>query len=687
MARTTNPFADPASSPELPYGDVEPGQVLGGRYQLQIPRRTIADITEWQAFDETLSRPVRVWVVPPNHHRTETLLGAARAAAQATDARFLRVLDALEYGPVEPVSAIVTEDVPAVELGEILRGGPLSGLAAGWLTAQLASGLAPLHALDLFHQRLSPATVRLTPRGDVRVSGFLLEAALTPRLDEYGDEEVPSRGARQRADLDALGQLMYACLTGYWPLLDSHEPADLYGLPPAPRDTDGALVPPSELRPGLSLNLEAICLQTLEPRPDSSAVRRAADLASILSRVLGNTSGSEELATRVCIIPDAPASPVAEPIASPPTRHDATPAPTRPAEPPVAAATGGVAVAPVATKGHESGGIAVPFSFSPTPTSAEGAVFASDRAPQTSSVTLGGEGAPTSTGSERSDRSERIPEPGTVDADETSTLLPAVPHLDAPARRKIPWWWGAVALLLVVAVVVLAVKACGPSAPPPPKPIGIVTAYDFDPVLDGGSGDENPDQVPKAFDGDPTTVWTSLTYLNNPKLGLLKPGVGLVLDLGGVHTVSEIALTLGAVPVTVEIRVPVVDPAATKPPMDSQTQWTRLVVSQATMAPSPGASPTTPPGPGASRTTGGSPSTSSTGTLPSTTAPTAGGTPVATPTGSGTMAQTVAASPVTLVLGTPTATRWLLVYFTSLAPVANAKYQAIVGEIAVRGQG
>ena len=34
-----------------------------------------------------------------------------------------------------------------------------------------------------------------------------------------------------------------------------------------------------------------------------------------------------------------------------------------------------------------------------------------------------------------------------------------------------------------------------------------------------------------AYDGDPTTRWRTVQYFGNPKLGNLKRGVGLVLDL------------------------------------------------------------------------------------------------------------------------------------------------------------
>ena len=43
---------------------------------------------------------------------------------------------------------------------------------------------------------------------------------------------------------------------------------------------------------------------------------------------------------------------------------------------------------------------------------------------------------------------------------------------------------------------------------------------------------ENPAEVGNVIDGDPSTAWTTSTYFNNPALGGLKPGVGVMLDLG-----------------------------------------------------------------------------------------------------------------------------------------------------------
>jgi hypothetical protein len=61
----------------------------------------------------------------------------------------------------------------------------------------------------------------------------------------------------------------------------------------------------------------------------------------------------------------------------------------------------------------------------------------------------------------------------------------------------------------------------------------------FDPSP--GDGSENDDEVFEAVDGDPDTAWTTEGY-NNREFGNLKPGVGLVVQLDGVHAVDTIAI-------------------------------------------------------------------------------------------------------------------------------------------------
>ncbi len=79
--------------------------------------------------------------------------------------------------------------------------------------------------------------------------------------------------------------------------------------------------------------------------------------------------------------------------------------------------------------------------------------------------------------------------------------------------------------------------------------VRIADAYDFDPHGDGG---EDPDEVPLARDGDPSTAWTTDNY--HDPLEMLKPGVGLVFDLGSAQDVTEVQVTLVPAGPDIELR-------------------------------------------------------------------------------------------------------------------------------------
>lgn len=84
--------------------------------------------------------------------------------------------------------------------------------------------------------------------------------------------------------------------------------------------------------------------------------------------------------------------------------------------------------------------------------------------------------------------------------------------------------------------------------------VPITGAVDFDPVADGGNGQENPAGVDLATDGDPGTAWHTVTYLGRADLGGLKPGVGLVVDLGTDRRVSSVVVGLTGTGTALELR-------------------------------------------------------------------------------------------------------------------------------------
>lgn len=80
----------------------------------------------------------------------------------------------------------------------------------------------------------------------------------------------------------------------------------------------------------------------------------------------------------------------------------------------------------------------------------------------------------------------------------------------------------------------------------------ISDARGFDP-MPGGDGEEHSQHASNAFDQDPSTHWRTEGYKD--PMGTVKPGVGLLLDLGSSQEVYELDLLLSGGQHGVEIRV------------------------------------------------------------------------------------------------------------------------------------
>ncbi|GGS87764.1 protein kinase family protein [Streptomyces chromofuscus] len=78
-----------------------------------------------------------------------------------------------------------------------------------------------------------------------------------------------------------------------------------------------------------------------------------------------------------------------------------------------------------------------------------------------------------------------------------------------------------------------------PDKPTSGKPIAIQSAHDFDPL--GSDGEEYPDDVDKVYDTTPGTYWQT-SYYEGANFGNLKPGVGVILDLGKAQQVGKVTV-------------------------------------------------------------------------------------------------------------------------------------------------
>lgn len=124
-----------------------------------------------------------------------------------------------------------------------------------------------------------------------------------------------------------------------------------------------------------------------------------------------------------------------------------------------------------------------------------------------------------------------------------------IPYQAAPPHRSLIRSWVAIpiALLVVAALVVGGFlllegfgtedgRQGGEEPPPVAASLEIASAYSYDPFGSDGEHDEN---LPLAYDGNPSTAWTTEGYKDDD---LDKAGVGLVIELTQDAEIGRIAI-------------------------------------------------------------------------------------------------------------------------------------------------
>ncbi|MDR2931108.1 MAG: murein biosynthesis integral membrane protein MurJ [Propionibacteriaceae bacterium] len=276
-------FDSPENQPILTgLTPLVPGALIADRYRLGTLAGHIGQATRWAGADESLSRPIFLTAFA-NDSATAAVFEAVRAASGAMDARFLRILDA---GQDADCAYIVSEWADARTLTDILINGPLTSEESAWVVREVATAMASVHAMHLYHCRLDPNTVHISTAGGIKISGLAVNRALTPR----DNDDQLSRKDMQAMDVAACGGLLYACLTGTWPGSGDT------GLPASPRDPDG-LRTPARVRASVPANLDRVTQQILSFR-DPHHIASARGVADALTHILGSKNITPALVSR-----------------------------------------------------------------------------------------------------------------------------------------------------------------------------------------------------------------------------------------------------------------------------------------------------------------------------------------------------------------------------------------------------
>jgi serine/threonine protein kinase len=540
VASGTSPTAaTQANAPAL-----TPDTVLDGRYRLMTPVSSRGPVTLWRGDDEVLARAVAVRVVehpdgvdPERGRVARILLDAAIGSGRLVHPGAASTYDATTTtAEIGAVSYVVSEWVDGRTLRQLAVGGNMPPGQAASVVLAAARVVAAAHERGIHHGDLDPGNVIVSPHGTVKVidiqTGGVLAAIEASRPD--GDPAPGGGGGGggdrdpRRADVEALGGLLYAALTGMWPLGGD------VGLPGAP-SAGGRLRTPRQVRSGVPRDLDAVTMATLcDPRTAGSEITTAPELVAELDAI-------------------APGDAVFDPGL---VSFDATGS--------AAVAGGGTGV----------GTREMPAAYGPSDTAYGPAGTAYRPAETAYGRPETAYGRPAAGGSP----------PGGY----PPMQHPDAPHLDdlrppsrggygppqrraggragsAPGRRRLPWAVGGMlSILVLAAVLALTLPTSGddgatpsPSSSPtsvPPganlKPTGIAS---YDPQSADADKTEKEGRVGNVLDGDPATTWETEGYNQNMGPGGIKAGVGFRLEFAQAVTPREVKITFANGPTSFQL--------------------------------------------------------------------------------------------------------------------------------------
>ncbi|OAI38526.1 hypothetical protein AYO39_00915 [Actinobacteria bacterium SCGC AG-212-D09] len=299
----------------------------------------------YRAEELALQRRVALKLILPEYSREERFRERfrreSRVAAAIDHPNVIPVFDA---GEEDGVLYIMMRYVEGTDLGELIAArGRIEPLRAARIVRRVGAALDAAHARGLLHRDVKPSNVLLGREDHVYLSDFGLakpaastraltrQGSIVARVEYVAPEQILNQQVDARADIYALGCLLFEALTGEPPFASSEEgPAALAHLD-APRPS------PADLRPDVPREFDDVVRRAMATDP-SDRYPSAGDLGEAALVAAGGLRRARQWS----VVATGEAAPFqGERIAEPPARVAEPPAAAP--RPPVAAAapTGG----------------------------------------------------------------------------------------------------------------------------------------------------------------------------------------------------------------------------------------------------------------------------------------------------------------------------------------------------------
>jgi serine/threonine protein kinase len=256
----------------------------------------------YKAYQENLDREVAIKILPPWYAADRSFVERfnleARLVARLSHPNIVTVHDAGEQaGHLYIVMQLVSGGTLKQRLDQWHRQGRTLDMAeVVQVFSQLADALSYAHEQGIIHRDIKPVNVLMDSSARPILSDFGIAKVLASTQEgltrpgagvgtpEYMSPEQCQGGTIDgRADIYALGVMLFEAMTGYTPFRGDNYPALAYShiYEPAPR--------PSTLNPAIHPGIEQVILTALMKQPQQR-YQRASDMAEALRRALATTA-------------------------------------------------------------------------------------------------------------------------------------------------------------------------------------------------------------------------------------------------------------------------------------------------------------------------------------------------------------------------------------------------------------